>query len=323
MTHIVDPEHVRYDLQAVVLVDPDGNYVPPATIVGDVTASTEYGGGDSIANPNAAEAGQAGSLRWRRESDGAMILVGNDPGQELPTFDKVVAGLLGSTTATTPITNPTEGVATGLGLLRGLVELLQLGQSAMSESVPVAIASDQGNLGVQVVGEVDMSNDPARAVGVVTLGAAVAVTGIANPINVAEMPDSNFATGSIVVGDYHGGMFVYDAAANSGDGGYDEITVERFYADISGAATATLASPASGKKVATVDLSWMCGATAGTLLFKSDTSAISPTWPDGANGGMHKAYNPHGHYKTATDKALKATTTQSHGVDGLYIEVVV
>jgi hypothetical protein len=103
------------------------------------------------------------------------------------------------------------------------------------------------------------------------------------------------------------------------------IEVKRAVANIAQSQTdSSVVAAVPGKKIRVVQLACQAGATATTIFFESGAStAITPTFANGANGGAVLPYNPAGWFETAAGSALTATTGagSTTGILVGYIEV--
>lgn len=118
--------------------------------------------------------------------------------------------------------------------------------------------------------------------------------------------------------------------AGHGGGGYiDEngvkLTVKRASVNLASATTnGTVVAAVAAKKIRVLSLVALCGNAATNLGFTSDTTAISPTFQNGANSGMVLTDNPRGWFETTSGEALNGTTSASGvttGVHVVYVEV--
>lgn len=93
-------------------------------------------------------------------------------------------------------------------------------------------------------------------------------------------------------------------------------------ANPSTATDTSLVAAATGAKYRVLSVAIVTTA-ANNVLFKSATTAISATWPLGANGGLVLPFNEHGWFETASGEALVFTTSAATacGVQVQYIKI--
>lgn len=86
-------------------------------------------------------------------------------------------------------------------------------------------------------------------------------------------------------------------------------TIQRAVANIAASQTATtLVAAVSGKIIRVISFAHQCGATGTTITYNSDSSAITPLFPNGANGGGVFTDNEKGWFETDVGEALTVTT---------------
>jgi len=80
-------------------------------------------------------------------------------------------------------------------------------------------------------------------------------------------------------------------------------------ANIAASQTASsLVAAVTGKKIRVVALAMVTGGTATDVTFNSASTAISPLFANGANGGAVLPFNPVGWFETVAGEALTVTT---------------
>lgn len=85
-------------------------------------------------------------------------------------------------------------------------------------------------------------------------------------------------------------------------------------------ASAEVVAAVTGKRIVVLALEASAPA-AETIVFKSDTTAISPTYYLAAESSFAIQFNPGGLFATVAGKALNATVSSAAGIRVSYIEV--
>lgn len=96
------------------------------------------------------------------------------------------------------------------------------------------------------------------------------------------------------------------------------------FANVAAAQTeSSLVAAVTGKHIRVLAYIVQCGSSATTVVFNSDSSAITPTFANAANGGAVVGFNPVGWFETNAGEALTVTTGSgaTTGVLVRYVEV--
>lgn len=104
----------------------------------------------------------------------------------------------------------------------------------------------------------------------------------------------------------------------------ERIQVKRAFVDALTNATTELVPAVAGATLRVCSLIMLHGDTAGTVILKSATTAISPTFSNAVNGGMVLPFNPYGWFQTtAINEALNVTVSASSNCAMIinYIEI--
>jgi hypothetical protein len=88
---------------------------------------------------------------------------------------------------------------------------------------------------------------------------------------------------------------------------YGVEPVRRAAEDASASATTEIVAAVPGKKIVVLSFAFVCGDTGTDATFKSGTTAISPIFPNAANGGAVLGHNPLGWCETEEGEALNLT----------------
>lgn len=102
------------------------------------------------------------------------------------------------------------------------------------------------------------------------------------------------------------------------------VQVRRAFDDCASNATTELLAAVSDKVFRVLSLIMLHGGTAGTVTFKSASTAISPVFSNAANGGVVLPFNQHGWFQTnAINEALNVTVSNSSACSVIiqYIEI--
>ena len=83
--------------------------------------------------------------------------------------------------------------------------------------------------------------------------------------------------------------------------------VQKAVISVGADATAAVVAATTGKRIYVISYV-MLSTAAGTLTWKSNTTAISGAFPVAANGGVGASHNPHGNFWTEAGEALNLTT---------------
>lgn len=102
----------------------------------------------------------------------------------------------------------------------------------------------------------------------------------------------------------------------------DVLIVKRAFANPAGAGDNAVVAAVTGKKIRVLSCH-VHAAGAVSVIFRSNTTAISATYALAANGGFVKPHNKHGWFQTAAGEALNLNLggAVATGVEVTYVEV--
>lgn len=105
---------------------------------------------------------------------------------------------------------------------------------------------------------------------------------------------------------------------------YGTYAAQYAKADVAGGtSSAEVVAAVPTKKIRVLALAFVCGPVATDATFKSNTTAISPTFQNAANAGAVLNHNPLGWFETVAGEALNLTTGSGSqtGVQVVYIAI--
>jgi hypothetical protein len=150
--------------------------------------------------------------------------------------------------------------------------------------------------------------------------------GSVHAVDVANGTPPDGAWGQVVyVGNPSGGGGGSPTTVNTAyvDENGNTLTVMRTFANVaSGVTASSMIAAVSGKIIRVLSVYALCGGTATTLTFNSNSAAISALLANAANGGEVLPYHPQGWFETAEDQALTVTTSAEGSTTGVGITYV-
>lgn len=182
-----------------------------------------------------------------------------------------------------------------------------------------ATGSIQAKLRRLTQGVEDLKTLTVLAAGTNTIGKLASNSGVdIGDVDVLTLPAASNTTDKIAA------YLATDAVMN----GLTALTPKWAFANVAVSQTdSSIVAAVTSKKLRVLALVALCGATATTVVFNTKPagagSAKTPTFANGANGGIVLAGNPWGWFETAAGEGLTATTGagSTTGILVLYVEV--